>query len=87
MEERSVAEETSQPETSRDVRPEQPENMEERSVAEDTSQPETSRDFRPEQPENMSQRFVALLTSSFARSILLQFESPLNNLDPSKTAI
>ena len=48
-----MAEETSQPATSRFVSDEQPWNMKEKSVAEEGSQPERSRDARDEQPENM----------------------------------
>ena len=86
MPERPVAPETSQPETSRDARDEQPENMRERSEALETSQPETSREVRDEQPPNMLERPEAPETSSLDRSMLLQFARPLNNDSPFETA-
>ena len=67
MEDRLVAEDTSQPERSRDSRDEQPSNMEDRSVAEETSQPETPREVRPDRPLNMEDRSVAPEASTPSR--------------------
>ena len=50
MLERPKTLETSQPERSRVVSDEQPENMEERSLTEEVSQPERSRAVSDEQP-------------------------------------
>ena len=52
--------------------------MEERSEAFEASQPERSREVRDEQPWNMKERFEVSETSSFERSMLLQFERLLN---------
>ena len=49
----SVTDEVSQPERSRDVREEQPENALSMSVTFEVSQPERLRDVREVQPENI----------------------------------
>ena len=85
MKERLVTFETSQPERSRDFRDEQPKNMLKRLVTFELSQPERSRDFRDEQSENMEEKSEAPETSSFDKSMLLQFARSLNIPSPLET--